>query len=84
MEMQTRPGIRIPLQYLVMEGVGAILAGIGIARVFAGVDLLPWRVPFEHYGEALIVMGVALGAPLVVHLVKGAAAKQRGEPGSMT
>ena len=77
-----RPGqakFRIPVQDLLLDGIGAILLGIGLAKVFAGADVLPpaWR--FENYAMTFVVGGIVMMLPMVFYMIGKAREQQNAE-----
>jgi multisubunit Na+/H+ antiporter MnhG subunit len=75
---------RIPVTLLVLDVLGAILAGIGLADGFAQTNLVPEGLRFPHYPWVLIVCGALLMAPMGAHMVRRArraqqAAGRRGQ-----
>jgi len=65
--------LRIPLKLLALDMIGTLLFAVGLADLFANTQLVPEALRFEGYAVVLIVVGVSLMAPLVVHVVKVAA-----------
>jgi hypothetical protein len=66
----------LPMRLLVLDLFGAVLLGIGAARHFAGVELLPEELRFEGYAMTFIIGGMLLMAPLVFHLIGVLRARQ--------
>lgn len=67
--METRKPLKIPPQLILLDVIGAFLAAVGLAKYFAGVDLLPQAFRFANYDAILILVGFALMMPLIFHLV---------------
>lgn len=65
----------IPLVPLVLDGIGSVLAGLGLAKQVADIDIIPAQLRFDQYGLVLIVVGVLLMVPLIAHLIKTARAQ---------
>lgn len=63
---------RVPISLLVLDVLGAILAGIGVADGFAQANLVPEGLRFPNYPWVLIVCGALLMAPLGAHMVRRA------------
>lgn len=83
--MTTRKQQFIPTQLLVLDAVGCVLLGLGLAKQLRGVDLIPIEFQFQDYGLAFIAGGIALMVPALTHLVTKAgkssvANKQVAEP----
>jgi hypothetical protein len=68
---------KIPVSLLVMDFIGAILLGLGLAEWFAETGLVPERFQFERYYVAMVICGGLLMLPMMVHIVKMAAARGR-------
>ena len=68
--MQNEQKPSIPSNLLVLDILGVILLGVGIAKVFAGIDINPVSFRFDDYGLAFIVAGVALMLRYAVHVIR--------------
>jgi hypothetical protein len=67
--MQTEQKVFKPsLSLIVLDAIGAILVGLGLAKMFAGLDLLPAAFQWDDKGWALIIIGVMLMLPMMVQL----------------
>lgn len=72
-------GPTLPVKWLVLDGIGSILLGIGLVLMIADpTQFLPWRANYAEIGLGLVVVGVMFMLPLVGHLV----AQARGRAGS--
>ena len=60
----------LPPVLVLLDVMGVIFLGIGLAKFFANVDVLPAAWRFDNYESVLIGAGAALMLPLMVHLVK--------------
>ena len=67
--MKKKIGLPVPLYYLVLDTLGAILLGLGLAKHFAGLDIIPPVLRFEAYGTVFMAAGIVLMLPAVVHLL---------------
>ncbi|MBU2885476.1 DUF1418 family protein [Gilvimarinus agarilyticus] len=63
--------MKLPIHLLVLDFIGCILIGLGMAMHFANIDLLPESLRFEKDGLVFIVVGVALMLPAILHLLQG-------------
>ena len=63
--MQAKPAVQTPLKLIILDAVGAILAGLGMAKYFAGVDVLPPALLSDESGLSLIVIGVLMMLPMM-------------------
>ena len=61
----------IPLKLIVMDAIGAILLGLGVAELFAGTNLVPASWQFENYALLMIILGIALMLPIVTYMLGG-------------
>lgn len=61
--------MKLPLHLVLLEGVGAIVLGLGLAKLLAGVDILPAEWLLDTQGWTLIIAGIALMLPMMVHLI---------------
>lgn len=54
----------VPAHYVSLALLGIVLVGVGVARYFLGIDLLPevWR--FDGYWIICIAVGVLLTIPV--------------------
>ena len=75
--MKESSAFKIPVSLLVMDFIGAILLGVGLAEWFAETGLVPERFQFERYYIAMVICGALLMLPMIVHIVKMAAARGR-------
>ena len=67
MEEKSKPFI--PYIFIGIDAIGTILLGLGIAKHFVHIDILPPAMRFENYGMAFMIIGVILMLPLVVHVI---------------
>jgi hypothetical protein len=67
--MQTeQTAFKPSLSLIVLDAIGAIFVGLGLAKMFAGLDLLPITSQWDETGWALIIIGVLLMLPMMVQL----------------
>lgn len=57
---------------IVLDVIGTVLFGLGLAKIFADVDALPVGLRFERYELVLVGAGAALMLPFFVRLLKDA------------
>jgi hypothetical protein len=76
--MEKNEAPTIPPNLLMLDVIGMILIGIGLAKYFGGVDVLPAEVRFEDYGVVLILAGLALSLPAMLHLPGRIRTRQAG------
>jgi hypothetical protein len=67
--MQTeQTAFKPSLSLIVLDAIGAIFVGLGLAKMFAGLDLLPIASQWDETGWVLIIIGVMLMLPMMVQL----------------
>lgn len=69
MQTQSTP---IPLKLIILDAIGTVLAGLGLAKYFGGIDVLPASLLLDKSGLMLIVIGAALMLPMMMWIVKRA------------
>lgn len=63
--MQNEKPLKLPLGLLLLDGLGTVLVGLGLAKKFGGVDLLPAALQPDDSGLTLIVTGGLLMLPFL-------------------
>lgn len=61
--------IPFPLGMLALEFFGTLVMGLGIARKFGGIDLLPALTQFDQSGWLLIGLGFLLTLPFLFYIL---------------
>lgn len=74
--MGKKTAFPIPPYYLFLDVIGAILIGVGLARYFGQVDIIPAAMRFENYDVYFLVSGFLLMLPAIFHLIGKAGLKQ--------
>jgi uncharacterized membrane protein YidH (DUF202 family) len=69
--------LKIPLPLLVLDLLGAIVLGLGLAEWFANTNIMPVQFQFENYYIVMVICGGLLMFPLILHIVKSALARGR-------
>lgn len=67
--MAESPKLKISFPFLILEGLGSALFGLGMAKMFAGIDVLPISLRFDETGWTMIVLGVLLMMPFLFHFL---------------
>lgn len=67
--MNNRTPLKIPLRLLVLDAIGLVLVGVGLADWLAGTQLVPAGLRFEDYEIVMIIIGVALMVPMYRHII---------------
>ena len=63
--------LSIPIKLIILDAIGAILLGLGVAELFANTDLVPQAWQFENYALVMIIFGIALMLPIVTYMLSG-------------
>lgn len=69
---------KLPINLILLDGVGAVLLALGLAEHFAGLDMLPTALSFEYRAYVLIATGVVLMLPLVLYILNSARNRSEG------
>ena len=56
------------LTLIVLDAIGAVFVGLGLAKMFAGVEVFPVIFEWNEKGWAFIIVGALLMLPMIVHL----------------
>ncbi len=70
--MASKPPLKISPFLLILDVVGTLLVALGILEGFTNLGVLPDDLKFKHYPYVLIGLGVALMAPLFLHIIRHA------------
>lgn len=68
--MKPAPSLKIPFDLLALDFVGVLLLALGVLEGFTDKNLVPEALKFEHYPWVLIVAGLLLMAPLLLHIIR--------------
>ena len=60
--------LHIPMRLIILDAIGAVLLGLGIAELFANTNLMPeaWQLP--NYAVIMIIFGIAMMLPMVTYI----------------
>ena len=72
LRMQEKIPMFFPPVLLVLDIIGTVLLGLGLAKHFANIDVIPASWRFENHGPVLIGIGAALMLPIMAHVIKKA------------
>lgn len=75
--MQAKPAASIPIQLIALDAFGVILAGFGLAKYFAGIDVLPASLLLDESGLSLIVIGAVMMLPMMAWVIRKAKSPER-------
>ena len=56
------------LGLVVLDAIGALLLGLGLAKMFAGLDILPTSLMVDDTGTTFVIVGVLLMLPMLIQL----------------
>lgn len=65
------------LGLLLLDVVGTVLFGLGVAKKFSGLETLPKNLQFDNYEVVLIVFGLFLMLPYMLNMF--ARAREKSE-----
>ena len=54
---------------MVLDGIGAVLIGLGLAKYFGKVDVLPPNLVFKNYSVYFIITGAIMMLPAIIHII---------------
>jgi hypothetical protein len=74
--MTEKKGLSVPVGVLVLDIVGAVLAGLGLAELTAQVGFVPASLRFPGFEIIMIVVGFALMVPMIRHSLAKARARR--------
>ena len=66
-----------PVGLVLLDAVGAVLLGLGLAERIAGTNLIPESFQFENYDLVMIVVSGFLMVPMLLNLVGHARERAR-------
>lgn len=74
MNNNNRPNANLPepinfRRFVILDSLGTLCLGLGLAKVFGNVDILPEALRSAHYGIALIILGAGLSIPTLISLL---------------
>ena len=75
--MDNESRFSMPIKLVVFDTVGMILIGLGIAKLQVNLDVLPENLRFPYSGWVFVLAGIALMAPLFMHVIKFALNKDQ-------
>ncbi|TQV72965.1 hypothetical protein FLL45_16000 [Aliikangiella marina] len=62
--------MKIPPLLVLLDVIGMVFIGIGLADYFGAIDWLPQSIRFEFIGFVLIFLGFLMTTPLIVWVIK--------------
>jgi len=76
--MSEKPAIKISLNLLVLDGIGSILFGLGLAKLLAGLDILPVAFQFDKTGWTMLLLGLLCMLPFMLNFLGQVRARTEG------
>ncbi len=67
--MSDKPIFKLRWDLLLLDGIGATLFALGLAKKVAGVDVLPTALQFDDTGWVMIILGVLLMLPFMLNFL---------------
>ncbi len=67
--MSDKPVFKLRWDLLLLDGVGAALFALGLAKKVAGLDILPAKLQFDDTGWVMIILGVLLMLPFMLNFL---------------
>ena len=64
--------VRIPMRFIILDAIGAVLLGLGVAELFAGTNLVPKPWQFPNYAVFMVIFGIAFMLPMVTYILSRA------------
>jgi hypothetical protein len=58
-----------------MDGIGALLIALGLADLFGEFNILPDSLKFHNHEIVMIVTGIALMLPFIMHIIRSVQGK---------
>jgi hypothetical protein len=53
---------------VILDAIGTLFLGLGLAKMFAGLDFLPASLAIDQSGFGFIILGIALMLPMLIQL----------------
>lgn len=67
--MARQQKIQLPISLIILDGIGAILVAIALAEMFGEFDIIPDALKFNNYQIIMIITGVLLMIPFIIHVI---------------
>lgn len=75
---QNMPKLPCPLWVIALDLIGTFIIAFGVYLIVAPHAFMPESLRFEHEGQAFVMLGFLLAAPIPMFIIK--AAKDRKKP----
>ena len=70
--MEQQKKLPLPLSLVLLDAVGTVLLGLGLAEWLAGTGLMPEALRFDNYAIVMVVTGLLLILPLLAFILRKA------------
>jgi hypothetical protein len=67
--MTENPQFKLPLGLLVLDGFGTVLVGLALAKIYAGIDIVPNGLYLYDTAWSHVVIGGVMMLPLMWHMI---------------
>ncbi len=67
--MSDKPIFKLRWDLLLLDGIGATLFALGLAKKVAGLDILPTALQFDDTGWVMIILGMLLMLPFMLNFL---------------
>ena len=67
---QTKAGLKIPINLIVMDFIGTILIALGLIKILGGIEIVPSQYLLDDNGWTLILVGTCLMLPFILFMVQ--------------
>lgn len=73
-----KPVFKLRWDLLLLDGIGSILFGLGLAKLLAGLDILPVAFQFDKTGWAMLLLGLLCMLPFILNVLGQVGARTEG------
>lgn len=77
--MNQNKTLKLPVNLLVLDAIGSIFLGLGLAEWLAETNLVPISLQFENYAIFMVAIGVIMILPITLFIIRFAMNKQTRE-----
>ena len=67
---QTKAGLKIPINLIVMDFIGTILIALGLIKMLGGIEIIPSQYLLDDNGCTLILIGACLMLPFIFYIIQ--------------
>lgn len=73
-----KPVFKLRWDLLLLDGIGSILFGLGLAKLLAGLDILPVAFQFDKTGWTMLLLGLLCMLPFILNVLGQVRARTEG------